>query len=92
LAWIRLFNFDIKHVAGKKHEGPDGLSRRKESENDSDSDDSDELDEYMDADLIHTMVNNGDGDNDAKNDDMPDELRRINTLLDNARKTRWDDG
>ena len=88
LAWIRLFNFDIKHVAGKKHGGPDGLSRRKQSEDDSDSDDSDELDECMDADLTYAMVNNGDGDNDAGNDDMPDELRRIKTLLDNARKTR----
>jgi len=29
LAWIRLFNFNIKHVTGKKHRGPDGLSRRK---------------------------------------------------------------
>ena len=28
LAWIRMFTFDIKHVAGRKHSGPDGLSRR----------------------------------------------------------------
>jgi len=82
LAWIRLFNFDIKHVAGKKHGGPDGLSRRKQSEDDSDDgDDSDELDECMDADLTHAMVNNGDGDNDAENDDMPDELKRIKRYL-----------
>jgi len=79
LAWIRLFNFDIKHVAGKKHGGPDGLSRRKQSEDDSDDDDSDELDECMDTDLTHAMVNNGDGD--AENDDMPDELRRIKRYL-----------
>jgi len=86
LAWIRLFNFEIKHVAGKKHGGPDGLSRRKQSENDSDGDDSNKLDDCMDADLTHAMVNNGDGD--AENDDMPDEMRRIKTLLVNARKTR----
>ena len=28
LAYIRLFSFDIKHVAGVKHKGPDTLSRR----------------------------------------------------------------
>ena len=28
LAYIRLFSFDIKHVAGVKHKGPDALSRR----------------------------------------------------------------
>ena len=70
LTWIRLFNFDIKHVAGKKHGGPDGLSRRKQSEDDSDSDDSDELNEYMDAKLIHAMVNNSDRDRDAENNEL----------------------
>ena len=28
LAYIRLFSFDIKHVMGVKHKGPDALSRR----------------------------------------------------------------
>jgi len=28
LAWIRLFDFEIKHVRGKKHTAADGLSRR----------------------------------------------------------------
>jgi hypothetical protein len=28
LAYIRLFTFDIKHVPGTKHKGPDALSRR----------------------------------------------------------------
>jgi len=79
LAWIRLFNFDIKHVAGKKHGGPDGLSRRKQSEDDSGDSDSNELDECMDADLTHAMVNNGD--RDVENDDVPDELRRIKHYL-----------
>ena len=26
LIWIRIFTFNIKHVAGRKHRGPDGLS------------------------------------------------------------------
>ena len=77
LAWIRLFNFDIKHVTGKKHGGPDGLSRRKQSEDDSDDDDSEQLDECMDADRTHVWINNGD----AENDDMPDEFRRIKRYL-----------
>jgi hypothetical protein len=41
LAWIRLFDFDVRHVAGRKHLAADGLSRRpwvpeddKESEED----------------------------------------------------------
>ena len=28
LAWIRMFTFDIKRVAGRKHSGPARLSRR----------------------------------------------------------------
>lgn len=46
LAWIRIFNFEIKHIAGKKHGGPDGLSRRGSSREDSDEEDNvDELEE-----------------------------------------------
>lgn len=28
LAWIRLFDFDVKHISGKKNGAADGLSRR----------------------------------------------------------------
>src|SRR5437660_324804 len=28
IAYIRLFDFEIRHVAGTKHKGPDTLSRR----------------------------------------------------------------
>jgi len=76
LAWIRLFNFDIKYVTGKKYGGPDGLSRRRQSKDDSDDDDSKELDEYMDTDLTHAWVNSGDVEN-----DMPEEFRRIKRCL-----------
>ena len=27
ISWIRLFDFTVKHVAGRKHSSPDGLSR-----------------------------------------------------------------
>ena len=32
LAWIRLFDFDVRHVKNKKHTTADGLSRRPETE------------------------------------------------------------
>jgi len=36
LAWIRMFSFEINHVAGKRHGGPDGLSGRRRSVENSD--------------------------------------------------------
>ena len=47
LAWIRLFDFDLKHIAGTKHGGPDALSRRSkksDSEDERESDIEDEMD------------------------------------------------
>ena len=34
IAWIRLFDFDVKHIAGKKHTAADGLSRRPATQDD----------------------------------------------------------
>ena len=34
IAWIQLFDFDVKHVAGKKHTAADGLSRKPVTEED----------------------------------------------------------
>src|SRR5690606_20010179 len=42
IAWIRLFDFDIAHVSGTKHQGPDALSRRRQSEQSEEDDDSDQ--------------------------------------------------
>jgi len=56
LAWIRLFSFDIKHIAGKKHGGLDGLSRRGRDEGDSDEEDENELEESIDADLAYAYT------------------------------------
>ena len=49
ISWIRLFDFTVRHVAGRKHSGPDGLSRRL---SDSDEeDDNDSVEECIDNDL-----------------------------------------
>ena len=49
ISWIRLFDFTVRHVAGRKHSGPDGLSRRL---SDSDEeDDNDSVEECIDDDL-----------------------------------------
>ena len=45
LAFINLFDFEIVHVPAERHKGPDGLSRRRHAE-----DDSDDSDATMDAD------------------------------------------
>src|SRR5258705_3766701 len=51
LAWIRLFDFELKHVSGTKHGGPDSLSRRPTGDNDSESGEDDDVEDAMDADL-----------------------------------------
>jgi hypothetical protein len=38
IAWIWLFDFDIKHVSGRLNGGPDGLSRRPQGQGEPDPD------------------------------------------------------
>ena len=52
IAWIRLFDFDVEHVAGKKHGGPDALSRRGRYPEDSEESNPEDLEDTMDADLM----------------------------------------
>src|SRR5258705_10704901 len=50
LAWIRLFDFELRHVAGVKHGGPDAISRRnKGSESDGEDIEEEDIEETMDA-------------------------------------------
>ena len=51
LACIWLFTFDIKHVVGMKHGGPDTLSRRGKAKEDSEDEDLDDWEDQMDLDL-----------------------------------------
>lgn len=44
LAWIRLFDFEVRHVPGHRHTAADGLSRRPRGE-------SDEVDEEQEVDI-----------------------------------------
>ena len=57
LDWISMFSFEIKHIAGKRYEGPDGLSRRRRWVADSDEEEGvKELEEEMVADLAVNKV------------------------------------
>ena len=51
LASIKMFTFNIKHVAGRKHGGPDKPCRRGLAPEDSEDEDHEELEASMDADL-----------------------------------------
>jgi RNase H-like domain found in reverse transcriptase/Integrase zinc binding domain len=45
LAWIQLFDFEVKHVKGTKHTAADGLSRRPWQEGDTEDDE--DIDEWL---------------------------------------------
>lgn len=82
LAWIRLFSFDIKHVLGVKHQGPDALSRRPRGDDSEEEEDPEDLEAAMDADLDGMTV----GTFFINAADYPDDLRPvIQYLLDPVR-------
>ena len=43
IAYLLLFDFDMKHIKADSHKAPDGLSRRPRSAEDSDDDDAEEF-------------------------------------------------
>ena len=57
LAWIRLFDFEVKHIKGRVHSAADGLSRRPRTESD-DIDDANEvdIDEFIAAELDSAQI------------------------------------
>jgi len=83
-----MFSFEIKHVAGKRHGGPDGLSGRRGSVEDSEEEEGvEELEEEMDADLTGNEVDSeeeGDNEDQIEEDDdqaMPDEIKKVTRYL-----------
>jgi hypothetical protein len=55
LTYIRLFDFDVKHIPGTKNGGADALSRRGLAPKD-EVEDENEADDYFDAKLYGTTV------------------------------------
>ena len=51
LAWIHLFDFDVRHVTGRVHTSADGLSRRPATLEDQEECDNCNLDSFIDAEL-----------------------------------------
>ena len=52
IAWIQLFDFDVKHVAGKKHTAADGLSRKPPTEDDiREREMEEDIEDFIDAEL-----------------------------------------
>ncbi len=57
LAWIRLFDFEVKHVPGTKHTAADGLSRRPRTASDTlDEENEVDIDDFIDAELYCARV------------------------------------
>ena len=75
LAWIRMFTFDIKHVAGRKHGGPDGLSRRGLARENSEDEDPEALEASMDADLAPVELENDDNEDSEDSEESEERAR-----------------
>ena len=56
LAWIRMFDFDVRHVPGKKHTAADSLSRKPWVPSDDLDTDPEDLDDFIDATLCCVTV------------------------------------
>ena len=55
LAWIRLFDFEVKHVPGRKHTAADGLSRRPAAAHE--VEDLEDIDDFIAAELNSIRIN-----------------------------------
>ena len=56
LAYIRLFDFDTKHVPGTKHGAADAISRRGYCEEDGELSDDDAVDDFFEAKMYSVMI------------------------------------
>ena len=90
-----MFTSDIKHVAGRKNGGPEGLSRRGLAPEDSEDEHPEELEASMDADLAPVELESEDSqdseeragsdedgvEDEEDNEGMHDELKKIKKYL-----------
>jgi hypothetical protein len=57
LAWICLFDFNIRHIPGTKHTAADGFSRRSRTQSDNDHKEYEvNIDDFIDAELSSISV------------------------------------
>jgi hypothetical protein len=57
LAWIRLFDFDIRHISGTKHTAVNGFSCRPRIKSDDDDEENEvNIDDFIDAELTFISV------------------------------------
>jgi hypothetical protein len=57
LAWIRLFDFDIRHILEIKHTAANGFSRRFRTKSDNDDEENKiNIDNFIDAELVFISV------------------------------------
>jgi hypothetical protein len=57
LAWIRLFDFDIRYIPGTKYIAANGLSRRPKTQSDNDDEKYEvDIDDFIDAELSSISV------------------------------------
>ena len=57
LAWIRFFDFEVRHIPGTKHTAADGLSRRpRTASDDIDEENAEDIDDFIDAQLNSIRV------------------------------------
>jgi len=59
IPWIRLFNFNVKHVPGRLNGGPDGLFQRPQEEGEPEPEEEDDLEESIAAGLQGIRVERG---------------------------------
>ena len=56
LAWIHLFDFDVRHVSGKNQTAADGLSRRPPTLQDEEGEEEENIDDFIAAQLAFANV------------------------------------